>query len=288
MGRHRSTIGRELYRNRCAYDGAYRVFKAQRRTNGRRRRSRSHPRITKTQWALVKTYIRKDWSPEQISNRLAEKGLLKISHESIYLRIWENKKNGGTLYTHLRHSTKQRRKRYGSYDSRGRMAAKKHISERPAEVEDRKVFGHWEIDTVMGKGSKHCILTLVERSTGYVEIGQLNDRTVHSLNDRLKWLMRKNPKRYKTITSDNGTEFHGYEAVEKAMKVPFYFCTPYHSWQRGTNENTNGLIRQYLRKGTTMKYLRQSRCDQIAEKLNTRPRKRLGWKTPLERLREIA
>ena len=100
--------------------------------------------------------------------------------------------------------------------------------------------------------------------------------------------MRRNPGRYKTITADNGTEFHGYAHLEERMGVPFYFCTPHHSWERGTNENTNGLIRQYLRKGETMKHLRQSRCDQIAKKLNSRPRKRLGWKTPEERLRELA
>lgn len=288
LGRHRSTISRELKRNRCRYDGGYRSFKAQRRTNGRRRRSRSHPSITVSQWVTVTRYLRRDWSPEQIANTFREQGKFSISHESIYQRIWTNKKNGGTLYKHLRGSQKRRRKRYGSYDSRGRLAEKRHISERPKEVESRKAFGHWEIDTVMGKGSKHCIVTLVERSTGYTEIGQLNDRTVATLNKRVKHLLGRNPERYKTITADNGTEFHGYKELETKTGVPFYFCTPYHSWERGTNENTNGLIRQYLPKGTSMEGLKQWKCDLIARKLNTRPRKRLGWKTPELRVSEVA
>ena len=280
LKRHPSTISRELRRNRCAYDGGYRAFKAQRRTNGRRRRSRSHPSITYRQWVTVTRYLRRDWSPEQISNWLAENGHFRISHETIYQRIWANKANGGTLYKHLRGSQKRRRKRYRSYDSRGILAGKKHISERPKEVENRKTFGHWEIDTVMGKGSKHCIVTLVERSTGYTEIGLLNDRTVASMNKRLMHLLRRNPERYKTITADNGTEFHGYKEIEAKTDIPFYFCTPYHSWERGTNENTNGLIRQYLPKGTSMEHLKQWKCEAIAHKLNNRPRKRLGWKTP--------
>ena len=141
-------------------------------------------------------------------------------------------------------------------------------------------LGHWEIDTVMGCGSKHCIVTLVERATGYTLIGQLNDRTAESLNRRVIELMKSSGKEFKTITADNGTEFHQYEIIEQATGVTFYFATPHHSWERGTNENTNGLIRQYLPKKSSMSWLKQTDYDAIAKRLNTRPRKRLGFITP--------
>jgi IS30 family transposase len=288
LGRHPSTISREIRRNRCAYDGAYRPFKADSRTRGRRSRSRRNLRIDSAIWAGVVVLLEQQWSPEQIARTLTQSGIARISHETIYRRIWADKKADGTLHTHLRGHPKQRRKRYGAYDSRGRIAGKRHISERPGYINDRSVFGHWEIDTVMGHGSPHCIITLVERCTGLTIIGQLNDRTVATMNRRLSALIRRAPQLFQSFTADNGTEFHGYAAIEKRWDIPFYFCTPYHSWERGTNENTNGLIRQYLPKRTSMKTLSQAHCELIAHKLNTRPRKRLGFQTPIQRARELA
>jgi IS30 family transposase len=175
-----------------------------------------------------------------------------------------------------------RRKRHNSYDFRGRLAGKRHISERPTHVEKRRTVGHWEVDTVIGKGAKDCVTTLVERKTGYALIGKLPDRTKLATSKRLKTLIRRAPGRFKTITADNGTEFHDYESVERATGVKFYFATPYHSWERGSNENFNGLLRQYLPKRTSQAGLTQRDCDRIAKKLNTRPRKRLGYRTPEE------
>lgn len=203
-----------------------------------------------------------------------------MSHETIYRHIWQDKAQGGDLWTHLRQSPKVRRKRYRSYDSRGRLANKRHISERPASVETRQYKGHWEIDTVMGKGSPDCIVTLVERKTGFLTIGKLKDRTTESLNRRASMLINRNPTGFKTITADNGTEFHQYKMIEATSSARFYFANPYHSWERGSNENANGLIRQYIPKGSSMKYLTQQQCDAIAHKLNSRPRKRLNFKTP--------
>jgi len=283
MDRHKSTLYREVNRNTCWFiDGSYRPSKAQRRTRARRRRSRRNQHFTPQDYKEVRKLIRKDWSPEQITGHLKDEGKRCFSHETIYKYIWRDKRNGGTLWKHLRCAQKRRRKRYNAYDSRGRLADKRNIAERPTEVETRKTQGHWEIDTVMGKGSKHCIVTLVERKTGYTLIGQLNDRTTKSLNKRTIKLMSKMPEKFKTITSDNGTEFHQYKVIEQATNCPFYFANPHHSWERGTNENTNGLIRQYLRKGTSMQGLTQQQCDRIAAKLNSRPRKRLGYKTPKE------
>ena len=282
LGRHRSTICRELKRNRTRYDGAYRPEKAQEYTNGRRSRARRNRRFGRAEWSLVEPLLRQQWSPEQVAGRLRLSGQLRISHETIYAHVWHDKREGGLLYTHLRGSRKQRRKRYGAYDSRGRLADKRHISERPAEANERSVLGHWEIDTVMGHATPDCVVTLVERKSGTVLIGKLADRTANALTDRTIKLIRICPAEFHTITADNGTEFHAYPIIESHTGVEFYFATPHRSWERGTNENTNGLIRQYLPKRHCMAALTQHACNSIAHKLNTRPRKRLGFRTPLE------
>lgn len=285
MGRHRSTIGREFSRNHSHHDGAYRHSVAQERTNGRRRRSRRQSHFGASEWELIETLLRDKLSPEQVSGRLRQLGVLEISHETIYRYVWRNKRRGGRLFRHLRQPTK-RRKRYGTYEKRGRVDGKRHISERPAAVETRNEIGHWEMDTVIGAGNNHCVVSLVERMTGSVLIGKLTRRNVAVLNSRVIEFIDAHPGLFKTITADNGTEFHGYREIERATGVPIYFATPYHSWERGTNENTNGLIRQYLPKRTSMKKLTQEECNAIASSLNNRPRKRHGFKTPIECLQE--
>jgi len=283
LGRHRSTISREFARNCCwRTDGHYRPFKAVERTSGRRSRSRRNQHYSASDYKIVRRLIKKQWSPEQITGYLRSINQPSISHETIYRYIWRDKAEGGSLWTHLRQSQKRRRKRYRAYDSRGRLANKRHISERPPSVETRRYKGHWEIDTVMGKGSPDCIVTIVERKTGFLVIGKLKDRTTKSLNKRTIKIINQQAKAFKTITADNGTEFHQYPHIEKSTGTRFYFATPHHSWERGTNENTNGLIRQYLPKGTSMENLTQQQCDAIAYKLNTRPRKRLNFQTPEE------
>lgn len=283
LGRHRSSINRELDRNSCHHiDGGYRPSKAQRRTIARRRRSRRNRHYTEADFSIVRDLLRLKWSPEQITGFLTRYRLRTFSHETIYQYIWRDKAQGGSLWTYLRQSPKRRRKRYRAYDSRGRLAHKRHISERPASVEGRRYKGHWEIDTVMGKGSLDCIVTLLERKTGYLMIGKLKDRTTDSLNKKTKALIRRDPLSFKTITADNGTEFHRYQKIEESCDVRFYFANPYHSWERGSNENANGLIRQYLPKGTSMASLTQQQCNEIASAINERPRKRLNYKTPEE------
>lgn len=280
LGRSPSTISREIKRNRCAYDDFYRYSKAIYRTKARRSVSRRNGQFCDADYTKVQHYLAQDWSPDQISGYLKKRGLLKISHETIYQYIWRDKANGGLWYKHLRQSSKKRRKRYNSYDSRGRLAGKRNISERPAIVETRTTIGHWEIDTVVGRGSKNCIMTLVERKSGYVLIGKLKNRTMAELNRSLVDFIDAYGYSIKTITADNGTEFHGHKEVERMTNVPFYFANPYHSWERGTNENTNGLIRQYIPKRTSMEKLTQAQCNAIADKLNSRPRKRLNYEMP--------
>jgi len=283
LARHPSTISRELRRNSTPYDGHYRWTRAQEQANGRRSRSRRNSRFTDEQWQLVEQLVRADFSPEQISGRLRCDQVLRISHETIYQRIWEDKRRGGTLFRRLRQRPKYR-KRYGTNEKRGRLPGKRHISERPLAVEHRQEFGHWEIDTVIGSTTQDCILTLVERLTGCVLIAKLPARNAAAVNRRLLQIISEQPHLFRTITVDNGTEFHAYEQIEQATGVLFYFATPYHSWERGTNENTNGLIRQYIPKRTSMKHLTQSCCAAIASTLNNRPRKRHRFLTPIELL----
>ena len=283
LGRHRSTVGRELQRNAAPHDGWYRSRRAHQRAHARRYRSRRNRQVGREEWARVDELVRRKWSPEQVSGHLERTRELLISHETIYRHVWRDLKGGGTLHTHLRCARKPCRKRYGRHDSRGRLAGKRMIGERPAVVERRSRTGDWEIDTVLGESlgeSSDCILTLVERKTGYVLIGKMKARTAAESNRALLELLARHPGRVKTITADNGTEFHWYAQIEAVSPVKFYFATPHHSWERGTNENTNGLIRQYLPKGKTMSRVKQNKCDKIAEQLNTRPRKRHGYKTP--------
>jgi len=278
LGRHRSSISRELSRN-SNKAGVYRAQNAQEHTNARRSNSRKGRQFDTIDMGLVLYYLKRKWSPEQISQSLKRWRLLSISHETIYTYIWQNKKAGGDWHTHLRQSSKKRRKRYRAYDSRGVMAGKRSLSERPKSAENRTRKGHYEIDTVLGKGSRHCVLTLVDRKTGYTIIRKLAQRTTHEVNHALKAVL-KTDSQIRTLTADNGTEFHQYEKIENATGVKFYFAQPYHSWERGTNENTNGLIRQYLPTNQSMANITQAVCSTIAQELNQRPRKRHGFRTP--------
>jgi IS30 family transposase len=280
LGRHRSTIHREVKRNRTNA-GWYIAVTAGAMTRGRRRRSRRNRRFRAEHFEPVEAMLREDFSPEQIVGRLRLEGLRAMSHETIYCWIWADKKQGGTLWRSLRGARKQKRKRYARYDSRGRLAGKKRITERPAEVASRSRFGDWEIDTVHGTGTP-CVLTVVERKSGLLRVGKLPTAGAQVTMERTYELLNQEHHPVHTITADNGSEFHSYKQLEARLGTQVYFATPHHSWERATNENTNGLLRQYLPRGTSFDKIRQADCIKIAEKLNNRPRRRLGYKTPNE------
>ena len=283
LGRHRSTVWREVRRNATHHDGTYRPQLAHWYATSRRSRSRRNQRFTGADFQLVRRYLEQQWSPEQIAGRLGREGRLRISHETIYRHVWADKRAGGTLHTHLRGAPKRFRKRYGYYDRRGRLTGKRPITTRPSAVATRRRIGDWEVDTMLGAGQAGaCVLSLVERKTGYLLLGQLVARTTAALNARAIALIRAQRRPVRTITADNGTEFHNYAAIEQATTARFYFATPHHAWERGTNENTNGLVRQYLPKRQSMAHLTQTACAAIARRLNQRPRKRLGYRTPEE------
>jgi transposase, IS30 family len=280
LGRHRSTITRELRRNATHHDGDYRAEKAHSYAVARRRRCRRRPHFSIEDMARVARLLRRRWSAEQVSGVLKTGGTLRISHETIYRRIRWDKKAGGDLWRYTRIMSKFGRKRYRSHDSRGVLPGKRPISERPAEVETRRRIGHWEGDTVMGSDLHHCVLTLVERKTGYAIIKKLTARTMEQVTAAATRAIRRHCARFRTLTLDNGTEFHDYARLEQRFPVKIYFATPYHSWERGSNENFNGLLRQYLPKRTCMLDVTQAQCDHIADDLNNRPRKRHNFKTP--------
>jgi IS30 family transposase len=281
LGRHRSTLYREVKRNQSAHDGRYRASHSVEKAGGRKRRSRRNWLYGRAEFEAIEALIRQRLSPAQIVGRRQFEGQAVMSHETIYRWIWTDKRCGGTLWQSLRGARKQRRKRYGQYDSRGRLAGKKPIEQRPAVVANRSRIGDWEIDTIHGRG-KACVVTVVERKTGLVRIGPIRRATKELTLDRTVQVLWADRNRVKTITADNGTEFHSYLELEAILGTQVYFATPHHAWERGTNENTNGLIRQYLPKGTNLSRLTQQQCDRIAEHLNNRPRLRLGFKTPNE------
>lgn len=279
MGRSPSTISRELKRNRRE-SGSYSSERAQEIANVRRRKSRRGSHFDSETRAFILSKIEEEWAPEQVADWLLLHGGPSISAKTIYRWVKKDRKNGGELYRHLRQAQKRRRKAYRSRDSRGKLPGKRHISKRPKAADTRRKYGHFEIDVVLGKVTRHCALTLVDRKTRYTVIRKLNCKSVEEMNRVLIPLVRY--YQIKTITADNGCEFHGFKEVEKATGVKFYFATPHHSWERGTSENTNGLIRQYLPKGMSMQNVTHEYMDFIQSRLNNRPRKLLGMRTPWE------
>ena len=280
LHRHPSTIGREVRRNLHA-GKSYIARIAQAHANGRRSRSRKVEQFSPKQWSLVYQRLLEDWSPEQISLTLRREALLEISHETIYRHIRADQRDGGVLFMHLRQSKKRRRKRYKSHDSRGILNGKRGLAERPEAATNRSEIGHAEADLVHGAaGSRHCILTVVDRMSRLVTIIKLMDKSMRAVNQALIKVIRK--FRIQTVTLDNGSEYHDYKRIERLTGVKFYFAAPYHSWERGTSENANGLIRQYLPKGVSMAQINQWHCNAIAKKLNRRPRKILGLRTPAQ------
>lgn len=277
IGKHKSTISRELSRNRSP-DGSYRPDHAAGHARVMLSRSRKKPQYGKETFDKVNAQIKEEWAPEQVSLTFRKLKISEISFSTIYRHIRRDKMSGGALYTHLRQFRKCRRKVNGNPDSRGVLRGKRPLDERPPGAQNRSTRGHFEIDLMHGKPHTHCILTLVDRKTLYTKIIKLKNKSNSEV--ALKLIPAIHQLGIKSITADNGTEWHGFKEIEKATNIKFYFAKPYHSWERGTNENTNGLIRQYIPKGNSIKYLSQNYCDKIANKLNQRPRKILDMNCP--------
>jgi len=274
---HPSTISRELRRNRGKR--GYQPGQAHRMAMDRRGQPKK--RIEASTWVLVEKLIQKDWSPEQISERLKQDHDLRISHEWIYQHILADKRAGGDLHKHLR-CQKARRKRYGSYDRRGKLPERPSIEERPEIVEKRQRLGDWEVDTILGKGRRYLLVTLTDRKSRLTRIYKVTRKTAQEVADAVIEMLRPWKDRALTITSDNGKEFAQFQRIGKALEAVMYFAHPYASWERGTNENTNGLIRQYFPKDKDLCDITQEDIEWVERRLNNRPRKCIGFKTPNE------
>jgi len=277
LGVDKSSISRELKRNRGKR--GYRPQQAQ--ALAIERRSKVVPRITAKVWKMVESLLKQDWSPEQISGRLKKEQNLHISHEWIYQHILVDNQAGGDLYKHLR-CQKKRRKRYGTYDRRGKLPNCRSIEERPAHVNTRKRLGDWEVDTLIGKQQKQAMLTLTERKSRFTVLGKVPRRTARAIRQQVCKLLLPVKDQVHTLTSDHGKEFADHELIAETLQLKFYFAHPYAAWERGTNENTNGLLRQYFPKKSDFKTISNKKIEQTMSKLNFRPRKTLRFKTPFE------
>lgn len=274
IGVHRSTISRELKRN--TGKKGYRYKQAQQKTE--QRRNKATYRITADIWGLVEGYLEKDHSPEQVSFWLLKEYDIQISHEWIYQYILRDKKSGGTLYQHLRRK-KRYRKRGQKYDNRGKIPNQKRIDERPEVANKRQRVGDWEGDTIIGRGKQGAIVTLVDRKSRFLRMGLVEHRTKEAVGEAIVTLLAGLPVH--TLTFDNGKEFAGHEDISQALNAEVYFAHPYASWERGTNENTNGLIRQYIPKDTNFRNLSEEEILFAEYRLNTRPRKCLNFDQPM-------
>jgi IS30 family transposase len=281
---HPSTISRELVRNTGLR--SYRPKQAQQKTLHRRFTARKAVKMTLETIDYIECKLRQEHSPEQIAERMkldTDWHGPSVSHERIYQHIWRDKAGGGRIYKHLRiGGTKQRRKRRNSRDMRGMIKNRVGIEARPAIVERKIRIGDWEGDTVVGKNHQGALVTLVDRKSKLTLIGKVDRYTAEAVEQAIIGLMEWLPRRHYTLTVDNGKEFSNHESVAATLQIKVYFADPYSAWQRGLNENTNGLIRQYVPKGSDIRTTTNKQIEHIMNRLNNRPRKSLGFLTPNE------
>lgn len=282
LNRNKTTIYRELKRNTGA-DG-YDYREAQKLADTRRKTARKRLVFTAEMRERVDEQIRRDLSPEQVCGRLQLLGKECVSHERLYQHVWQDKKDGGDLYTHLRVKSKRYHKRGNNNDRRGIIRDKVSIEERPDCVNNREEIGHWEADLVVGKGQKGYLVTATERVSNYNVIGYVETKDAESVSKELVRILRPYKEFVLSVTTDNGKEFANHKYVAAVLQASYYFAHPYSSWERGTNENANGLIRQYLPKGelfSDQNYMKRQ-IVRIETRLNFRPRKKNGYLTPYE------
>jgi IS30 family transposase len=277
VGVHKSTVSRELRRNRG--QRGYRPKQAHQLAL--RRRKKAKPKISKGTWMWIESFLRQDWSPEQIACWLKQYARVQISHERIYQYILADKRTGGDLYTHLR-CQKKRRKRYGSYDRRGQLPDRVSIDQRPEIVEQRERLGDWEVDTILGKGRRHAIVTLTERKSRLALLYKVERRSAKLVAEAIFHLLQPLSGQRHTITGDNGKEFAEHQHIARELDIDFFFAHPYSAWERGSNENMNGLVRQYIPKNRDLATVAVQELEGIMHKLNHRPRKCLDFRSPFE------
>ncbi len=282
LGVHPTTIGRELKRNSSPIHQRYGAKVAQEISSLRKSvNSKANKKLKNRLEELVLKYIKMDWSPEQVSATLTNKHNLSLSFVRIYQYVETDRQRGGNLHTHLRFYGKKRRAKYGS-KHKGRIKERVSISQRPEIIDEKTRIGDFEIDTIIGKGKQGAITTIVDRASAFVKISIPTTKRAEDIENETVRLLLPHKEITHTITSDNGLEFANHKSIAGTLDCDYYFCHPYSSWERGLNEYTNGLIRQYFPKGSSFADITPERIQEVEDKLNHRPRKTLGWRTPHE------
>lgn len=285
MDRSQSTISRELIRN--TGERGYRHKQAMRLAQERHTIKPKQVKLTESIKQQITSLIRQDWSPEQIAGRLSSKGKISLHHETIYQYVLADKQTGGDLYKHLRHQNKTYRKRYGHPRNRTGIPKRVDIDERPEIANQRGRIGDWEADTIIGKNHKGAIVTLDERKSKLRLAAPLQGKKAKFVTEAMTKLLLPFQQFVQTITFDNGKEFTGHELIAENLSCNTYFAKPYHSWERGQNENANGLLRQYFPKSMELVDIANEAVIEAVNKLNDRPRKCLKFKTPYEVFEEL-
>ena len=277
-----SSIYREIKRNSDARSGIYKADLANRKCKKRAKEKPKNQIFNSEIKRYVNNLIKEDLSPEQIVGKAKKDDFDCVSHETIYKYIWNDKKAGGDLHTHLRNKGKTYRKRGALKDKRGQIVGRIGIENRPIEVEQKQRFGDLEIDLVMGKDHKGALLTINDRATGMLQMKKIESKDAEVVKNATIELLEKWKPFLKTITSDNGKEFAKHQSMASALEIDYYFANPYCSWERGANENLNGLVRQYFTKGSDFNLITEKQVNTVVEKLNNRPRKRHQFSSPNE------
>ena len=287
IGKDKSVVSREIKRNCDLRSGEYRCDLAQKKSK-QRQSYKSRPRkVTPEMDIYIDSLIKKDYSPEQIVGVAKKEGKPCISHESIYQKIWLDKKKKGTLYLHLRHKGRKYRKRGSAKDSRGVIKDRISIDQRPKIVDKRTRFGDLEVDLIIGKNHEQALLTINDRASGMLKMKNIESKGAKIVSSAINELLEDWLPYIHTITSDNGKEFAEHKLVSEQSNIDFYFAHPYHSWERGANENLNGLVRQYFPKKSDFNLIDDQMVRDIEKKLNSRPRKRLNFENPLAEMDKL-
>ncbi len=281
IGKDRSSIYREINRNKDKRNGVYKSLLAEKKCRERHKVKPKIKRFNSKIKTKVVELISDDYSPEQVVGFCKKEGIECVSHETIYQYIWEDKKQKGSLHTHLRRQGRRYRKRGAVKDNRGIIKGRIGIEKRPNIVEDRERFGDLEVDLIIGSNHKSAIVTLNDRASGVLKMKKVISKEATVVTEAINSLLEEWIPYLHTITADNGKEFAGHKEVANFLNIDYYFARPYHSWERGSNENLNGLIRQYIKKKTDFRTLSDEYVKSIETKLNNRPRKRFNFETPI-------
>ena len=282
IGKDKSVISRELSRNCDKRNTVYKAKLAHKKCLERHKIKNKKIYFTEEIKALVKKQIEDDYSPEQVVGKARKQGLACVSTERIYQYIWQDKKKKGALYKHLRTQGKRYRSRGASKDKRGQIVGRIGIENRPKIVEEKTRFGDLEMDLIIGKDHKLALLTINDRAAGILKMTKVFGKDALEIEEACVRVLQDWKGRIYTITSDNGKEFSNHQSIANQLEIEYYFARPYHSWERGANENLNGLVRQYFPKGTSFVSITEEDVKRVQDKLNDRPRKRFGYLSPNE------